>query len=585
MKTQKPPTISSPSRRGGQGICFSFLFKRKQPAASRQPRSMTPVLFELPARRVALLLFILLGAPCLFSGSDTPQDDVTEGALQFTQIYSIVEHNAMDPLDADRMILNGAVRGMLSTLDPFSAFFDRDQFELLQQQARGQALGFGSVLYVTPGKVLILETAQGSPAWRAGLGPGDEIVEINGARVNRLDFNSLVGLLQRAKSQPVRLGVVRPGKVVPEDFRLKPAEVALPTVDKDFLLEPGIGYIHLAAFESKTPQEIVDALKRLDVVGDSPAGHSPSSLQGILLDLRDNHGGMVDAAVGVASLFLKPNSLVLTVQARSQPEKSYRTYPAPYQFDQPLVLLVNNNTASAAEVLAAALQEHDRALVAGQPTFGKGVVEHVIALSEKMGLALTAARYVTPCGRSLQRPLPGTALAKEVGYNTGQPEQRVPDKGREVTSVATESSTFHTDDGRPITAGGGITPDVPISSRTSDPWVTFLNQRGVFTSFASEYLTLRGKVPKSFEPDLQVLDGFKDFLGRQGVRVPEEYWAGDQPYLKVRIKTELFNLIYGLTFGDEVETRADPQVQKAATLFPRIAQLLKAPVTGSGGAR
>jgi carboxyl-terminal processing protease len=544
---------------------------------------MKVVFFQQPARKGLLFLLILLGGSGLFAQSEAPQDDVTANALRFAQIYSIVDRNAMDRLDPDRTILNGAVRGMLSTLDPFSAFFDRDQFELLRQQTRGEALGFGSVLYVTPGKVVILETAQGSPSWRAGLGPGDEIVEINGTRINRLDFNSLVQLLQRAKSQPVRLGVVRPGKVVPEDFQLKPAEVILPSVDKSFLLEPGIGYLHLAAFESKSPQEIVDALHRLEVAPSSSAGPSPSSLRGVLLDLRDNHGGLVDAALGVASLFLKPDSLVLTVHGRNQSEQSYRTYPAPYRFDQPLVLLVNNNTASAAEVLAAALQEHDRALVAGEPTFGKGVVEHVIGLSEKMGLALTAAQYFTPCGRSLQRPLPGTALAKEVVYNAGGKHGR--ETGREATSAATDPPAFHTDDGRPVTAGGGITPDVAISGRTSDPWVAFLNQRGIFTSFASEYLTQRGKVPKSFDPDLQVLSGFKDFLGRQGVRVPEEYWEEDQPYLKVRIKTELFNLIYGLTFGDEVETRADAQVQKATTLFPVISQLLKSPVSSSRAAR
>jgi carboxyl-terminal processing protease len=564
------------SSRAARGICFFFLFNRNQPAAAGFAA------FQQPARNVALLLFTLLGASCLFAQSEAPRDEVTENALQITEIYSVVERNYMDRLDADRTILNGAVRGMLSTLDPFSAFFDRDQFELLQQQARGQALGFGSVLYVTPGKVLILDTAQGSPSWRAGLGPGDEIVEINGTRISRLDFNSLVKLLQRAKSQPVRLGVVRAGKLVPEDFQLMPAEVALPTVDKSFVLEPGIAYIHLTAFESKTPQEIVDALKQLGTTGKSGTGDSPSSLRGLLLDLRDNHGGMIEAALGVASLFLKPDSLVLTVHGRSQPEKSYRTYSTPYQFDQPLVLLVNNNTASAAEVLTAALQEHDRALIAGEATFGKGVVEHVTALSEKMGLALTAAQYFTPCGRSLQRPLPGTALAEEAVYNPGQREKQT---GREIAPVASASSAFHTDDGRPVTAGGGITPDVPISRSTPDPWVTFLNQRGIFTSFASEYLTLRGKVPKSFEPDSQVLDGFKDFLGRQGVRAPVEYWDDDQPYLKLRIKTELFNLIYGLTFGDEVETRADPQVQKAATLFPTIAQLLKARVSNSGGAR
>jgi carboxyl-terminal processing protease len=552
----------------------SKLLKKPPTMSSRRP----------PARKAFLLLIILLSPCCLLAQSEASQDDVTANALQFTRIYSAVERNYMDRLDPDRTILNGAVRSMLATLDPFSSFFDRDQFELLAQQARGQALGFGSILYVTPGKILVLETAQGSPSSRAGLGPGDEIVEINGTRVNRLDFNSLVELLQRSKSQPVRLGVIRPGKVVPEDFQLKPAEVALPTVDKSFVLEPGIGYIHLTAFESKTPQEIVDALKQLGAGGNSASGVPPSSLRGILLDLRDNHGGMVDAALGVASLFLKPDCLVLTVRGRSEPEKSYRTYPVPHVFDQPLILLVNNNTASAAEVLTAALQEHDRALVAGEPTFGKGVVEHVIGLSDKMGLALTAAQYFTPSGRSLQRPLPGTALAKEVLYDPRGPGEHGAEKGGEVTP-GSASPTFQTDDGRPVTAGGGITPDVVISGRTSDPWVTFLNQRGVFTSFASEYLTLRGKVPKSFEPDSQVLDSFKDFLGRQGVRVPAEYWGDDQPYLKVRIKTELLNLVYGLTFGDEVETQADPQVQKAAALFPRITQLLKAPARGAGGAR
>jgi carboxyl-terminal processing protease len=529
--------------------------------------------------KAVLLLSIQLGAsPYLFAQNEVPTDDVTENMLRFTQVYSAVDRNYVDRLNADRTILNGAVRGMLSTLDPFSAFFDRDQFELLQQQARGETLGFGSILYVTPGKVLVLETAQGSPSRRAGLGPGDEIVEINGTRVNRLDFKSLVELLERARSQPARLGVIRPGKVVPEDFQLKPAQVALPTVDKSFLLGSGIGYVHLSAFESKTAQELVDAVKRLAAAAaeqESAGRESSSRLRGLLLDLRDNQGGMLDAALGVASLFLKPNCLVLTVRGRSQPEKGYRTYSVPDPFDLPLALLVNRNTASAAEVLAAALQEHDRALIAGEPTFGKGVVEQVMALSEKMGLALTAAQYFTPCGRSLQRPLPGTALATEVAYNGVRPQDGGAGTPGRSAPVSSASSLFHTDNGRPVSAGGGVTPDVPIPSRALDPWVSYLNQRGIFTSFASEYLTLHGKVPKSFEPDLGVLDSLRDFLGRQGVRVPEEFWASDQPYLKVRIKTELFNLVYGLTFGDEVETRADPQAQKAATLFPRIAELLK----------
>jgi carboxyl-terminal processing protease len=219
---------------------------------------------------------------------------------------------------------------------------------------------------------------------------------------------------------------------------------------------------------------------------------------------------------------------------------------------------VNGNTASAAEVLAAALQEHDRALIAGEPTYGKGMVESVAALSERTGLALTTAQYFTPSGRSLQRPLPGTALAAP-----------------QASLAATANPVFRTDNGRVVAAGGGITPDVVIPAAVLDPWASFLDQRGIFTGFASEYLTLRGKVERSFEPDAKVLDEFRKFLGEQGIRVPEEYWTEDQDYLKLKIKAEVFNLVFGLTVGDEIEARGDPQVQKAAGLFAKAPVLLK----------
>jgi len=501
-------------------------------------------------RTLLLAAGALLLTSRLFSQADVSSEEVTRESLKFTQVYGVVEQNFMDAVDSDRAIFDGGIRGMLSTLDPFSAFFDREQFEMLQQQARGEALGFGSILYVTPGKVMVLQAAQGSPSWRAGLGPGDEIVSINGTRVDRLDFNSLIQLLQRSRSHPVRLGVIPPGKVVASDIELKPAEVALPTVDKSFLLSPEIAYLHLTGFEQKTTQEVTEALGRM----------GGGRLKGLLLDLRDNRGGIVDAAVAVASLFLQPDLSVLTARGRAMPEKPYRTVPTTAHFDLPLIVLVNGNTASAAEVLVAALQEHDRALIAGEPTFGKGVVQSVTGLSEQTGLALTTAQYFTPSGRSIQRPLPGSALALDAAGRDPAP-----------------GMTFYTDKGRPVTAGGGITPDVPMSPRALDPWVSFLNQRGVFTNFASAYLTLHGKVTRVFEPDAKVLAELKDYLRREQIRVPDEYWAQDQNYLKLRVKTEIFNLVFGLAVGDEVEVRADPQVQDALSLFPHLPNLLQGP--------
>lgn len=493
---------------------------------------------------------VLLATSLLRAQEDVPADEVTRETLKFTQVYGVLEQNFMDPVDPDRTVFDGGIRGMLSALDPFSSFFDPDQFEQLKQFTQGKARGFGSILYVSPGKILVLQTAEGSPSWRAGLGPGDEIVEVNGTRIDRLDLKSLIELLQRARSETARLGVVRPGKVVAQDFELHPSEVATPTVDKAFFLKPGLAYLHLSGFDQKTPQEAQDALAKL----------GGAALKGLLLDLRDNHGGVLDAAVGLASLFLKPDLTVLTQRGRAVPAKSHLTSAAPVRYDLPLVLLVNGNTASAAEVFIAALQEHDRALVAGEPTYGKGVVESVAALSENTGLALTTAQYFTPSGRSIQRPLPGTALA-------------IPDP----SFAATPKASFRTDNGRPVAPGGGITPDVALPASVRDPWVSFLEQRGAFTSFASDYLTLHGKVSRTFEPDAKVLEDLRNFLGRQRVRTPNEYWAADQDYLKLRIKVELFSLVFGLAYGDEVETRNDPQVQKAAALFPRIPLLLQPP--------
>jgi carboxyl-terminal processing protease len=500
---------------------------------------------------LAAAIFVPVAAA--FPQESLPSDDITVQSLRFTEAYTAIQQNFAETISPDKTILDGGVRGMLSTLDPFSAFFDREQFELLQQQTRGEALGFGSILNVSPGKILVLETAQGSPSWRAGLGPGDEIVEINGIRVNRVDFQSLVELLRRSRTQPARVSVIHPGKVVSQDLDLQPAEMALPSVNKSFLVSPEIGYIHLSGFEEKTPQETLQALVLL----------TSRPLKGLVLDLRDNHGGVLDAAIGVASLFLRPDTLVMTMRGRSSPEKAQRTTPASKQFDLPTIILVNGETASAAEVLAAALQEHDRAVIAGEPTYGKGVVQSVTALSENTGLALTTAQYFTPSGRSIQRPLPGTALAAP---------------GREL-DPRSNSSHFMTDDGRPLSPSGGIAPDVEIPSRQLDPWLVFLNQVGVFTNFASEYLTLNERIDKSFEPDAAILRDFREFLTRRRVRTPDQYWANDQNYLKLRIKVELLSLVFGLSAGNEVETKADPQVQQAEKLLPQIPKILKGPGT------
>jgi carboxyl-terminal processing protease len=490
---------------------------------------------------------------------------VAAQAVKFTALYGAIEQHYMDLVDPDHAIFDGGIRGMLSALDPFCAFLDRDQFELMKEQARGESIGFGSILYVSVGKVLILQTAQGSPSFRAGLAPGDEIVAINGERVNRLDFQSLIDLLKSSRSRPVRLGIIHPGRLVPEDFNLRPAEVALPSVDKAFLWSPGIAYLHIASFEEKTPEEVARALE----------GMGAPHLKGLLLDLRDNHGGIVDSAAAVASLFLKPGALVLTTRGRAMPEKVYHAPPMPRHYDLPVVTLVNGDTASAAEVLTAALQEHDRAVIAGLPTYGKGVVQSVVELPEQTGLALTAGQYFTPSGRSIQRPLAGTALTF-ASLSPSAVGKEGTAKPAAVSDPATlRAAMFHTDGGRPVAAGGGIAPDVTIAGQVDDPWLAFVTQRGYMTSYAESYLSTHGRLAEPFEVSHDMLEDFKISLEHNGLRVPDEYWSSDRDALKLRLKVELTNLVYGLERGDELATRGDLQVQQAAGLFPQVAEILK----------
>lgn len=486
----------------------------------------------------------------LFPQTSPPNDPATQESLKFARIYGLLEDHYADPINPDHAIFDGGIRSMLDTLDPFSAFFDRQQFKMLQEQTRGEAIGFGSILYVKPGKVLVLQAAEGSPSWRAGLGPGDEIVEVNGQKVAQLDFRALIQLLQRSRSHPVTLGILHPGKKAPQEVRLVPKEVELPTVDNAFLF-PGrrIGYIHVSGFDAKTTDEVQSAVEKL----------GGEKLKGLLLDLRNNHGGVVATAAGVASLFLKPGLPILTMRGRGVPEKSYDTKPMTVHFTMPMVVLINGETASAAELLTAALEEHDRAVVAGEDSYGKGVVENVIPLEDNTGLALTVAQYFTPSGRSIQRRLPGTMLAH-------------------AESGIGKSKDFHTDDGRPLTAGGGIAPDVPIAPRNLDPWAVFLNQRGLFTDFASQYLTYHEDLKQTFEPDKDVMTEFRNFLSSRRIRVPLEYWVQDQDYLKLRIRMEVVSLVFGLKAGSEVEMKGDPQVQKALEVFPKVPGILKGPL-------
>ena len=353
------------------------------------------------------LLALLLCSPLGAQQAD-PGRELAALLKQFTAVYQAVEENFADPVLAEQAFYGGAIPGLIRALDPFSAFLDPDQFRTLQDMQKSVQKGFGSVVSIGPGRVVVLQTLPGTPSARAGLSPGDEIVEINGYRLDRLELEALVELLRESRQREAQLMVRRPGVATRMPFLLTPAELASPSVSRAFFLKPGIGYIKVESFEEATVEEFRKALDKL----------GGPRLKGLVLDLRDNPGGLLTAAVETASLFLEPGRIVLSVRGRTGSEEEIKVPDTSKALVFPVAVLINGKSASGAEIVAGALQAHKRARIVGERSFGKGLVQRVFPLPESTGLVLTTAFYFTPSGRSIQRPiaqLPSTAPSASGG--------------------------------------------------------------------------------------------------------------------------------------------------------------------------
>ena len=462
-------------------------------------------------------------------------DDLDSQIKSFISAYASLESNAADPVASEQAFYQGAIPGLLHVLDPHSVFFDSGQFDQLKKMEASTQKGFGSVVSLLPGRVIVLQTLAGTPSAKAGLSPGDEILAVNGYVIARLDLDQLTELLGESRQRPARLAVRRAGSAHVLDLTLIPAEMESPSVERAFLLGAGVGYIRVSSFDENTVQGLKEAIEKLG--GDR--------LAGLVLDLRNNPGGLVTAALETASLFLQPGQTILTVRGRHVPEKAEKVQASAKPYGFKLAILINGKTASASEIVTGALQDHDRATVLGEPSFGKGLVQTVFPLSQGTGLALTTALYYTPSGRSIQKPL--DAAQFELAATTAHPNQ---------------AREFHTDRGRVVTGGGGVRPDIAIEPPPMNRLRAVLEASASFTTFATEYLRDH-KVNADFAVTPELLDQFQVFLASHNIEPGVTEWSQERDFVANRLKTEIFNQSFGVEKGDEVDAERDPAIQRA----------------------
>ncbi|HVN02774.1 MAG TPA: S41 family peptidase [Bryobacteraceae bacterium] len=512
-------------------------------------------------RRSFLLFLAVIFLCSLIGGIFGPQvqaaatvadgDDIGASLKSFTRVYGLVEENFADHLDPDKAIYKGAIPGALRTLDPHSNFFDPRDYQLLREDQKGHYFGVGMQVRPFNGKTIVVAPFAGSPAYRAGLRPGDIIMKVNDKPTDNLSTTEVADLLKGPRGTQVTIVVSREGSDQPLTFTVTRDEISRSSVKDAMWLKPGIAYVFIEQFNEGTGKELEDGLKKL----------GESNIHGLVLDLRGNPGGLLNEGVSVADKFLEKGQTIVSHHGRSSPEKVYTARNGNHGHDYPIVVLVSGSSASAAEIVAGALQDHDRAWILGETTFGKGLVQTVYPLSENTGLALTTAHFYTPSGRLIQRDYSNESFFDYYYHKD--------DNAKNMQDVKM------TDSGRTVYGGGGITPDEKYAEPKADRLQIQIYSKSGFFNFSRYYFGQHdAKLPKGWSPDNTILNEFHDYLLKQNYDFTEAQFTQDADWMKRLLKLEMYKTAFSLDESERVSIESDPEVARAIDAMPKAKALL-----------
>jgi carboxyl-terminal processing protease len=475
-------------------------------------------------------------------------------------------------------VFKSSIIGMLRSLDPHSNYYDREEFDELKTDQRSEYFGIGASIqnYVhgDQADTYITATFEGSPASKAGLRYGDRIAEVDGVKMTGKSSLEVRDKIRGPRGSTVKLTLERAADKRIEKVDIVRDAVPQPSIPDAYMLKPGVGYIDMTrGFNYTTTDELLDALDRLHAKG----------MTSLVLDLRNNPGGFLDQAIHVAEVFLRNGQLILTQKGRNgfrdNTYESHNNTPDA----TPLVILINENTASASEIVAGAMQDHDRALIVGQTSFGKGLVQSIIPLEYGAGLTLTSAKYFTPSGRLIQRDYSNGGFYDYYTHGGGVASE--PKPAAKPTGPETK-----TDTGRAVYGGGGISPDESVGPRT----VNLTQRRLLSPVFAFSRELVNGRIRGfessriaggiNFRHDLEaeefkvtdaMFKAFRDFVAADpAYKITAATVDRNRAYIETELRFNIVTAAYGRTMGDRVFIISDdPQVAKAVDVLPKARDL------------
>jgi carboxyl-terminal processing protease len=521
---------------------------------------------------IATVLVVSAIAGSVFGrGTASSQESLPERYRAFTAAVRLVETQYVEKTESDRVVYS-AISGMLQTLDPHSSFLDPKTYGQMRERQQGRYYGLGITIQVIDGDITAVSLFEGSPAYRKGVRRGDVIARIDGEDAKGWTSEQAARRLRGPKGTMVRVSLRRRGYDQLIELDVPRDEISIPTIAAAVMIDDTTAYIRLQDFAEQTGNDLLAALKSLSAKG----------MRRLLLDLRGNPGGPLDQAIRVSNEFLQKGQMIVYTRGRiPNSDQDYRATERGNFTDLPLVVLVNRSSASASEIVSGALQDHDRAVVVGETTFGKALVQSVYRISEGAALALTTARYHTPSGRMIQRPWDGT-FDEYLMYTA-----RTQNAPREHAAADLK----YTDAGRKVYGGGGVEPDHrlegPVEGFNPGRFSRVLLGRQVFASFAQKFSAVgdtriaveardRKFVAKDFTVDAAMLEAFREHATAEGVKIDEEAFAQDLPFITAMIRYEIDLNLWTVEDARRHLIMTDPQAQLALTYFGEAEGLVQA---------
>lgn len=476
---------------------------------------------------------------------------------RFMEVVRVVKELYFEDVESKDLV-DSAINGMLEKLDPHTVYIPKEQIKEIQERFEGEFEGIGIEFIVHEKIPTVVSPIAGSPSERLGLRPGDQIINIEGLSTYGFSENQVREKLLGKKGTQVNLQIKRPGIEEPFDLTITRDRIPVYSITSSFLLDDKTGYIRLGRFSKTTDDEFTKAMSELESQG----------MQRLLLDLRWNSGGYLDQAVKIVDKFLDKGKRIVYTRGRisSSNENYYSTSEASYA-KLPLIVMINHGSASASEIVAAAIQDWDRGLIVGETSFGKGLVQHQIVLKDGSAIRVTIARYYSPSGRLIQR-----------SYEKGLPayiaeayDDFDPNSNAEKNS---NKPLFTTNSGRKVFGGGGITPDIKIKSKLLSRTTIKLIQGQVLFQFGSDYVTRNKNLNRSYDAfkesfsvNDKMLDDVIKLAGKAGVDLDEAELKQDLDFIKRRMKSQVARHLWSSKEYRRIEISQDEQVNQALLHF------------------